>query len=127
MTINVLVVDDSSVMRSMLIRTLRLSNLPLNEVHEAGNGVEALERLAAHQIDVALIDINMPVMNGERLIHAMQADPLLAAVQAIVVSTEGSAPRVDALKALGVRFVHKPFTPQEIRTTMLSVLGVTDA
>jgi two-component system chemotaxis response regulator CheY len=127
MAINMLVVDDSAIMRVMLIRTLRMSDLPLDRVYEAGNGVEALEQLAAHQIDVALIDINMPVMNGEQLISAMQADPKLAGVQAIVVSAAGSKRCVEALEARGVRFVHKPFAPEEIRRTVLTVLGVVDA
>lgn len=127
MAINVLLVDDSAVMRSMLIRTLRMSALPLDQLYEAANGVEALQQLAAHQVDVALIDINMPVMNGEALIAAIHADPTLAGVQVIVVSTEGSQVRIDSLRARGVSFVHKPFTPEQIRTTVLHVLGVADA
>ena len=67
-TLNVLVVDDSAVMRAMVIKSLRLSGLPLNAVHEAGNGEEALQVLDAQWIDLALVDINMPVMNGEELL-----------------------------------------------------------
>ena len=55
MALNVLVVDDSAVMRSMLIRTLRLSGLPLTNVYQAGNGAEALASLAAHEVDLALV------------------------------------------------------------------------
>lgn len=126
MAIHVLVVDDSAVMRSMLIRTLRLSALPLTSVHQAANGAEALRLLAEHDIDLALIDINMPVMNGEQLLEHIRADARLASLAVVVVSTEGSETRIDALRSRGVAFVHKPFTPEEIRATVLRVLGVAD-
>jgi two-component system chemotaxis response regulator CheY len=127
MALNVLVVDDSAVMRSMLIRTLRLSGLPLTNVHQAGDGAEALALLAEHDVDLALVDINMPVMNGEQLIQRVRADARLAGVALIVVSTEGSETRIEALKARGASFIHKPFTPEQVRTTVLRVLGVADA
>jgi two-component system, chemotaxis family, chemotaxis protein CheY len=127
MALNVLVVDDSAVMRSMLIRTLRLSGLPLTNVYQAGDGAEALTLLAAHDVDLALVDINMPVMNGEQLIQRVREDARLAGVALIVVSTEGSETRIEALKARGASFIHKPFTPEQVRTTVLRVLGVADA
>jgi two-component system, chemotaxis family, chemotaxis protein CheY len=127
MSLNVLVVDDSAVMRAMLIRTLTLGGLPLTAVHQARHGVEALEILGAHDVDLALIDINMPVMNGEELIARIRADARLAAVTIIVVSTEGSETRIEALREQGASFIHKPFTPEQIRSTVLRVLGVVDA
>lgn len=127
MSLNVLVVDDSAVMRSMLIRTLRLSGLPLTNVYQAGNGAEALATLSAHEVDLALVDINMPIMNGEQLIEQVRANPRLAGVTLVVVSTEGSETRIEALRTRGVSFVHKPFTPEQVRATVLKVLGVADA
>ena len=127
MAINVLIVDDSAVMRSMLARTLRLSAIPLTNVHQAADGEQALIQLATHPIDVALVDLNMPVMNGEELIRHMRADVRLAHVAVIVVSTEGSETRIEALRALGTSFLHKPFTAAQIRSIMLKTLGVADA
>jgi two-component system, chemotaxis family, chemotaxis protein CheY len=127
MALNVLVVDDSAVMRSMLIRTLRLSGLPLTNVYQAGDGVAALATLAEHDVDLALVDINMPVMNGEQLIEQVRADGRLAGLAVVVVSTEGSETRISALKARGASFIHKPFTPEQVRSTVLRVLGVADA
>ncbi len=98
-------------MRSMLIRTLRLSGLSLTNMYQAGDGAEALSTLAEHDVDLVLIDINMPVMNGAKLIDQVRADGRLAGVALIVVSTEGSEARIGALKARGVSFIHKPFTP----------------
>ena len=126
MVFNVLVVDDSAVMRGMIIKTLRLSGLPMGDVHEAGNGQEGLRALRKHWIDLALVDINMPVMNGEELIDQIRQEPELASVRIIVVSTESSAARIDALRQLGAEFVHKPFTPETLRDTVLRVTGVTN-
>lgn len=127
MAINVLVVDDSVVMRSMLIRTLRLSGLPMTEVYQAGNGADALVILREHPVDLALVDLNMPVMSGEQLIDAVKSEPSLAGVSLVVVSTEGSRTRVDALADRGIALVHKPFTPEQVRQAVLQSLGVPDA
>jgi two-component system chemotaxis response regulator CheY len=127
MAMNVLVVDDSVVMRSMLIRTLRLSGLPMTEVYQAGNGAEALGVLREHHVDLALVDLNMPVMTGEQLIDAVEAEPQFAGVAVVVVSTEGSRTRVAALAERGISVVHKPFTPEQVRQAVLQTLGVTDA
>jgi two-component system chemotaxis response regulator CheY len=123
-SLNILVVDDSAVMRSMIIRTLRLSGIPVSDVVEAANGVEALERVADHWIDLVLLDINMPVMDGETVIRRLRADPPHAALPIIVVSTERSETRVAALRALGVDVVHKPFTPEQLRDTIIRTTGV---
>jgi two-component system chemotaxis response regulator CheY len=127
MTLNVLVVDDSAVMRAMLIKTLRLSGLPLNDIHEASNGEEALRLLDQHWIDLALLDINMPVMTGEEMLARVRQNPDTVALPVIVVSTEGSATRIAALRQQGAEFVHKPFTPETLREIALSIIGVNDA
>jgi two-component system, chemotaxis family, chemotaxis protein CheY len=127
MSLHTLVVDDSAVMRSMLIRTLRLSGLPLTTVEQAGNGEEALEVLARTGIDLALIDLSMPVMDGEALLVKMRENQALARIGVLVVSTEGSQTRIDRLTELGAVFIRKPFTPEEVRTAALRVLGAGDA
>ncbi len=125
MALNVLVVDDSAVMRAMVIKTLRLCRLPLGEIHQAANGAEALHLLDAHWIDLALIDINMPVMDGEELLARIRRHPELAQLPVIVVSTEGSETRIATLRQHGAAFVHKPFTPEDLRATILAMTGVT--
>lgn len=124
MSLNVLVVDDSAVMRLMLIKTMRLSGVPLGVVREAANGVEALEVLEDEWIDLALVDINMPVMNGEELIHHMEAREDMRAVRVLVVSTESSTARLQRLEGRIDGFVHKPFTPEDFRDVVLEITGV---
>jgi two-component system chemotaxis response regulator CheY len=70
-------------------------------------------------------NINMPVMNGEEMIDKMKADPELSALPTIVISTEGSATRIQRLEKKGVTFIHKPFTPEIIRDAIQDLTGIT--
>ena len=68
----VLIVDDSRVLRRVVARALTLSGVELSSIHEAGNGVEAPELLAAHPIDLVVADINMPQMTGVEFIRELK-------------------------------------------------------
>jgi len=124
MPLNVLIVDDSSVMRAMIIKTIRMSGLDLGEVYQAGNGKEGLDAARENWVDLVVADINMPVMNGEEMIDRMKADPELSALPTIVISTEGSATRIQRLEKKGVTFIHKPFTPEKCTSVLQEILGV---
>jgi len=124
MSLNVLIVDDSAVMRSMIIRTMKLADLPIGELHQAGNGQEGLDRLKNNWIDLVIVDMNMPVMRGEVMIERMKADPVTRDLPLIVISTEGSEKRIQWLKELGAKFIHKPFSPEQIRDTIVELTGV---
>ena len=126
MALNILIVDDSSVMRAIIIKTLHLSQLPLGEVYEATNGQEALKVLDGNWIDLALVDINMPVMDGEEMINRLRQNPATADLPIIIVSTEGSETRKEVLTQKGAGFVHKPFTPETLRDAILRTLGGLD-
>ena len=123
MAVNVLIVDDIAAMRSMILKTLNLSGLQLGEIHQAANGREGLETLERQWIDLVIADINMPVMTGEEMIEHMQSSPNLKTIPTIVVSTEGSQTRIDRLQGKGVRFIHKPFSPEMVRDTVKDLLG----
>jgi len=126
MAFNVLVVDDSAVMRQMVVRTLKMSGLPLGTVHEAANGEEGLFVLQDEWVDLLLLDINMPAMDGEEMLRRLRAQPETAELPVIVVSTEGSETRLAALHELGAAIVRKPFAPETLRDTILRITGVTD-
>jgi two-component system chemotaxis response regulator CheY len=126
MAFNILVVDDSSVMRAMIIKTLHLSQLPLGEVHEAANGQDALKVLENNWIDLALVDINMPVMDGEEMINRLRQNPATADLQVIMISTERSETRKEEFLQKGAGFVNKPFTPEALRDAIVRTLGGLD-
>jgi two-component system chemotaxis response regulator CheY len=123
---NILVVDDSAVMRAMIIRILRLTGLSLGDVYEAPNGREGLRVLDEKWVDLALIDINMPVMNGEEMIDSVRDNLTTADLPIIVVSTESNMERVESIRKKNVEFVHKPFTPEVLRKTVLQLTGVSN-
>lgn len=125
MSINVLVVDDSAVMRAMIIKTLKLAGTPLGEIYQAGNGKEGLDVLEDHWVDVVFADINMPVMDGEEMIDRIRANPALGDLPIVVVSTEGSKTRIQSFHDKDAEFVHKPFSPEIIRDILEQKLGIT--
>ncbi len=127
MALHVLIVDDSAVSRKMIARTLEMSGLDIAVVHEAGDGNQALEVLEHNWMDLALVDINMPNMNGEELVMRLRARPETAMLPVVVVSTEGSETRIAKMHTLGAEFVRKPFSPEGLRVAVMGLLGVEDA
>ncbi len=127
MPLNILIVDDSAVMRSMILKSLRMADLDIEAAHQATNGLEGLSILNAHpiDIDIVIVDINMPVMNGEEMIQRMKENEKTKNIPILVISTEGSQIRKEALRRQGVAFIHKPFSPEQIRDTMNAMVGRT--
>jgi two-component system, chemotaxis family, chemotaxis protein CheY len=124
MSYNILIVDDSRTVRMMIDKTLRLTDIPLSQVHHAQNGCEAIELLADEWIDLVLTDINMPEMDGVELIRRMRTNSLLERTPVVIVSTEGSQTRIDQLLQQGVQgYIRKPFTPEAIREVVENVLA----
>ena len=128
MAYNLLIVDDSRTMRTMIKRTIEMSDLEVGELFEAGNGLEALELLGREWVDVVLADINMPQMSGIELTERMQGSDELKGIPVIVISTESSETRLQELQQKGIKgYVHKPFTPEQIRDAVTEVLGACHA
>lgn len=122
---NVLVVDDSPTMRSVIKKTILASGIDVDEFYEAANGVEALATLRNHRLDIVLTDVNMPHMDGMELLKEIKNDAQLKTIPVVVTSVEGSRKRVDAFMALGAAsYIKKPFTPEEAREKLNHVLGV---
>jgi two-component system, chemotaxis family, chemotaxis protein CheY len=119
--LNCLIVDDSSVMRRLVRRTMELTELPIGQVHEAGNGREALALLDVHSVDIVFTDINMPVMNGAELLRELlsRTDDVRARV---VISTDGSDARRAEVEGLEVDwYLEKPLRPEVMRDVLSRV------
>ncbi|HCK98674.1 MAG TPA: response regulator [Candidatus Marinimicrobia bacterium] len=127
MALNILVVDDSAVVRAVISKTLKLAGIPVGELYQAANGKEALEILNDNWVDLVFSDINMPVMGGVEMIEKMSADGLLKTIPVVVVSTEGSATRIEQLKSRGISaYIRKPFTPELVRKVVDDIIGRQD-
>lgn len=125
MSFNVLIVDDSAAMRAVIRKIIVMSGFSMAQGFEAANGREALEKLKNNWVDVIISDINMPEMNGLEMLKRLHEDSLYREIPVIVVSTEGSAERIDEALRLGAKaFVKKPFQPEEIRNVLHEVMGV---
>ena len=121
--LNVLLIDDSVVIRRMLRRVLGECNLGITEIHDAGNGVEALDILAKTPIHLMLSDVNMPVMGGLEFLSKLQEHPEWAGIPVIMVTTEGGHERVQHAMTLGAKgYICKPFTTDEVKAKLAEVL-----
>lgn len=124
MAYNILIVDDSQTMRSIIAKNLEMASLDLGSILFAVNGKDALEKLANNWVDLVITDLNMPEMSGVQLVEAMSKDGLLNATPVIVVSTDGSTERIAALRQMGIReYLRKPFTPESVSEVIIRVLG----
>ena len=118
----ILIVDDSSMMRAMIKRVVKLTDVPVEEILEAGDGAEALSLLEQHDVQLLLTDINMPVMNGAELLRALADDDRWSGLTRVIISTDGSTARRDEAAELDVRcYLEKPFSPEVLRDVLNDV------
>ena len=124
MAFNLLIVDDSSSMRSMIRKTVEMSGFDVGEYFESANGAEALESLRSNWIDVVLSDLHMPIMDGLSFLKEVQSDELLKTIPVVVITTEGREQKVEEALSLGAKaYIRKPFTPEQVRNTLTQVIG----
>lgn len=124
MPIRALIVDDSSVMRKIVERSLRQAGIDLTEVFQAGNGAEALGVLQGSQVDLILCDINMPVMDGLEFIKQLPGITNARNVPVVMITTEGSEAHVVQALSCGARgYIRKPFTPEQVKEQVIPVLA----
>lgn len=122
--INVLIVDDSSVMRKIVERSLRQAGIELAEVREASNGAEALLETKKSLPDLILSDINMPVMDGLEFLKSLATIEAAKGVPVVMITTEGSEARVVEALSVGARgYIRKPFTPEQVKERLMPLMG----
>ena len=104
MAFNVLIVDDSETVRAVIVKTLEIGGVPVNEIHHAANGQEALEKLSKNWVDLVFADLNMPIMSGIEMIEEMSKDGIIESIPVVIVlamSQYGKAIRGIALVGWG--------------------------
>lgn len=121
--IRTLIVDDSSVMRKIVERSLRQAGLSIAEVLEAANGAEALAAVQNHTVDLILCDISMPVMDGLEFVKQLSAVDSTRKIPVVMITTESSEGHVVQALSAGARgYIRKPFTPDHVKEQVLPVL-----
>lgn len=119
-----MIIDDSATMRKIIMRTVRMSGLEFDKIEEAGNGVEALEKLVAEPLDIVLCDINMPEMNGIEFVRKARQLSSCNDTKIVMVSTESSQETISGVMADGANgFITKPFTPENFHEKLILLMN----
>ena len=111
-----LIVDDSAVMRKFVERSLRQAGLDITELHQAGNGMEALQLLKdLGPFDLVFSDINMPVMDGWEFLEQCRIQDFATQTPVIMITTEASEQQVLLARGAGASgYLSKPFTSEQV-------------
>ena len=117
----ILIVEDSPTMRQLLVFALRrLKNV---DIVEAQDGMDGLRKVSNDRFDLALIDINMPVMDGLKLISLMRGEETLKDIPIVVITTEGAAEdRERALKLGANEYLTKPIQANRVLSVARGLL-----
>jgi len=119
--VRAIVIDDSKSIRSILSKILIEIGFT---VEEAGNGIEALDVIKKDKVDLALVDWNMPDMNGYEFIQEVRKDNTYKDMRLMMVTTETEMNKVvEALEAGANEYVMKPFT-KEMIIEKLALMGM---
>ena len=122
-------IDDSKVMRSILRKSILMNNYQVASFLEADNGLEGFEMLSGNQdqLDIAFVDLHMPKMGGLDMLKRLRQEGLHS-VPIVIVSTSADMEMQKACMDLGaVGFIRKPFTPQDIGSLMVRIVGAAEA
>jgi len=120
----ILIVDDSSTMRKIVMRTLRQAGYDGAEISEASDGVEGLTALDDCDVDLVFSDVNMPNMNGLEFVKELRGRESSASTPVVMVTTESGVDAMDEAKSLGASgYVVKPFTADKLRDVLEDVLS----
>ena len=108
-----LVVEDSQAMRQLLV--VALTRIKRLRVVEADDGVDALRRLASGKFSIIVTDINMPIMDGLKLVRRVRIDPVHKNVPVIVITTDGAEEDRERAFQLGANaYITKPIQAHEL-------------
>ena len=119
----ILIVEDSPTMRQLLVFALRrLKNV---EIVEAQDGMDGLRKVSSDHFDIALIDINMPVMDGLKLIRLMRGEETLKDIPIVVITTEGAGEDRERAMDLGANeYLTKPIQANRVLSVVKGLLKI---
>lgn len=118
----VLVVEDSPTMRQLIVFALK--RIRGFQIVEANDGVDGLKKLSAQKFDLILTDINMPIMDGLKLVSMVRNDPNYKETPIIVITTEGATEDRERALALGANeYITKPIQTMQILETVKKLMN----
>jgi len=121
--INILIVEDSPTMRQLI--SFALKRIRGVRIVEAGDGVDGLKKISSEKFDMIFTDINMPVMDGLKLISLVREDAHHKSVPVVVITTEGAQEDRQRALALGADdYITKPIQPNRILEVARQLLKI---
>ena len=121
--LNALVVEDSPPMRKMIV--FALSRVRELTVVEADDGVEALRKIAQQSFDIIITDINMPILDGLKLVKRLRADENYKDVPIVIITTEGAEEDRQRALALGANaYITKPIQAPQVLSLVREILDL---
>ena len=117
----IMVVDDSATVRQLLVLNLR--QLRSGKIVEAANGAEAVAKLSAEKVDLILTDINMPIMDGLKLVGFVRQNPQFKDIPIIIITTRGADEDREKGLALGANaYIPKPIQASQLMKMVKELL-----
>lgn len=124
----VLVVDDSPIMRKMVIHSLKVAGIEVDKMLQASHGGEALASIESARPQLVLCDVHMPTMDGAELVRTLAERGRLPALPVVMISSERNDAQQHELEKLGVRaYLHKPFYPEALGKVVRDALAMKEA
>jgi two-component system, chemotaxis family, chemotaxis protein CheY len=121
---NVLIVEDSPTMRQLI--AFALKRIRGVRIVEASDGVDGLKKLSSERFDLILTDINMPIMDGLKLVSLVRNDANYRTIPIVVITTEGAQEDRERALALGANdYITKPIQPTKILEVARNLLRIT--
>lgn len=123
-TLYALVVEDSPTMRQLIV--FALSRVKALKVVEADDGVDALKKLSQQHFDVLITDINMPMMDGLKLVSMVRKDEVHKEIPIIIITTEGAQEDRQRALSLGANaYITKPIQAPQVISKVKELLKLT--
>jgi len=117
----ILIVEDSPTMRQLLVFALK--RLKGAEIVEAQDGMDGLRKVTGDHFDLAFVDINMPVMDGLKLISLIRGDDSLSAIPIVVITTEGATEDRERAMSLGAdEYLTKPIRANRVLSAVKGLM-----
>ena len=119
---NFLVVEDSPTMQQLI--TFALKRISGSKIVEANDGIDALKKLSSQKFDIILTDINMPIMDGLKLVSMVRNDPVHRAIPIIIITTEGADEDRKRGLALGANaYIAKPIQTADLLSVVNQIIS----
>jgi two-component system chemotaxis response regulator CheY len=118
-----LIIEDSPTMRQLI--RFALNRLPQAEVIEASDGIDGLKKLSSNEVDLILTDINMPIMDGLKLVSLVRSNDSYRDIPIVIITTEGAKEDRERAMALGANaYITKPIQSASLLKTVKDLLKI---